>query len=141
MVLPFPRPGRFGWPPAPCLGAGEMNFFEWLRGKWSQKFQAGLIYRRGMLKAKLHDNKAALADYTAVIEMDGAPADLRAMALYNRSVVHVAQHHDAAAIHDLEELLRIPQAAANVKTEARRKLVRMQRTVDRATDRSAPPEK
>ncbi len=117
-----------------------MNLIEWLRGKCSKKFQAGLIYRRGLLKAKLHDNQAALADYTAVIEMDEAPDDLRAMALYNRSVVHLAQHQQAAAIGDLEELLGIPQAAANVKIEARRKLVRMQRTTDRATDRNVPPE-
>lgn len=116
-----------------------MNPLEWLRGRWSKKFQAGLIYRRGMLKAKLHDNQAALADYTAVIEMEEAPADLRAMALYNRSVVHLAQNHEAAAISDLEELLKMPQAAANVKTEARRKLVRMQRTTDRAADRKIPP--
>ena len=117
-----------------------MNLFEWLRGKWSKKFQAGLIYRRGMLKAKLHDNKAALADYTAVIEMAEASPDLRAMALYNRSVVHLAQHHEAEAIGDLEELLKLPQAAANVKTEARRKLVRMQRTTDRAADRNVSPD-
>jgi hypothetical protein len=117
-----------------------MNPSCWLRGKWSKKFQAGSVYRRGMLKAKLRDHQAAMADYTTVIEMVEAPADLRAMALYNRSVVHLAQHHESAAISDLEELLKMPQAGANVKVEARRKLVRMQRVEERAADRLSPPE-
>jgi hypothetical protein len=141
MMLRRTRPHDFDCPPASGPGAGEMNLFDWMRGKCSKKFQAGLIYRRGMLKAKLHDNQAALADYTAVIEMDEAPGELRAMALYNRSVVHLAQHHEAEAIGDLEELLKLPQAAANVKTEARRKLLRMQRTTDRAADRNVSPDK
>jgi len=39
-----------------------------------------------------------------------------------------------------EWLLGMPQAAAHVKTEVRRKLVRMQRTTDRALERADPPE-
>lgn len=117
-----------------------MSFFDWLRSKWSTEGKAAVLYRRGMLKAKLHNHRGALADYTAVIDMAGVSDDLRAMAFYNRAVVYVAQHDDSAASRDLQELLGMPGAAANVKTAARQQLVRMQRTIDRAADRAVPPE-
>jgi hypothetical protein len=90
-----------------------------------------------MANAKRHAHDAALADYTAVIEMPGTPADIRAMALYNRSVVYTASHHDSQAVDDLEQLLEMDGAAANVRTEARRKLVRIQRSSDRLEERPA----
>jgi len=90
-----------------------------------------------MIKAKLRNRESAVADYTAVIDMPGAPADVRAMALYNRSLVYSAMHKDSKAIGDLEMLLELEGAAANVRTEARRKLVRMRRSSDRLEQRSA----
>jgi hypothetical protein len=90
------------------------------------------LYKRGMSSANLHDHPAALAHYTAVIEMADAPADIRAMALYNRSVVYTANHDEAQAVRDLEQLLEMPAASAKVKTEARRKLLRMERNTQRA---------
>jgi hypothetical protein len=90
------------------------------------------LYKRGMAGANSHDHTAALADYSAVIDMADAPADIRAMALYNRSVVHTANHNEDQAIRDLEQLLEMPAAAAKVKTEARRKLLRMQRSTERS---------
>jgi hypothetical protein len=109
-----------------------MTFFDWFKGNFSQRKRAMAIYRRGLARANEHDVKGALADYSAVIEMDDAPADIRAMALYNRSVVHGANHDDVQAIGDLEMLLEMPAASAAVKTEARRKLLRMQRSSERA---------
>lgn len=108
-----------------------MTFLDWFKGYFSQRNRAMTIYRRGIARANEHDNQGALADYSAVIEMDAAPADIRAMALYNRSVVHGANHDEAQAIRDLEMLLEMPAAKATVKTEARRKLLRMQRTSER----------
>lgn len=93
------------------------------------------LYQRGMLRAKLHNHDAALADYTAVIEMADAPANLQAMALYNRSLVYTAKDDNSRAIQDLELLLAMPAAAPNVKTEARRKLLRMDRSADRLEER------
>jgi hypothetical protein len=110
-----------------------MTLFGWLKGRLSHRDRATTLYKRGMACAKLHENHAALANYSAVIEMADAPADIRAMALYNRSVVHTANHDLAQASRDLEQLLEMP-AAAKVKTEARRKLLRMQRTSERTDE-------
>jgi hypothetical protein len=108
-----------------------MTFFDLFKGYFSQPKSAMTIYRRGLDRANEHDNKGALADYSTVIDMDAAPADIRAMALYNRSVVHGVNHDDVQAVRDLERLLEMPAASAAVKTEARRKLLRMQRTAER----------
>ncbi len=116
-----------------------MKLFGWLKGPLSRRDKAMSFYKRAMAHAKLHDHKAALADYTAVIDMADAPADVRAMALYNRSVVHTASHDDPQAVGDLEKLLEMEGAAENVKTEAKRKLVRVRRTSDRAEERPSTP--
>ena len=113
-----------------------MKLFGWIKATVSHQSKAMRLYRRGMLKAKLHDHEAALAHYTAVIEMADAPANLRSMALYNRSLVYTAKEDNPKAIQDLETLLDMPAAAPNVKTEARRKLVRMDRTADRLEQRA-----
>lgn len=114
-----------------------VKLFNWLTGRYSQRAKAMWLYRRGMIKAKLRDHAKAVADYTAVIEMDEAPADIRAMALYNRSLVYSGSHNESGAIDDLEKLLQLVGAAENVKTEARRKLLRMQRSSDRLDERPA----
>ena len=69
-----------------------------------------------MALANEHDRTAALADYTAVIEMPYSPADIRAMALYpDRSIVYATSHDDANAIRDLRKILETSRAAANVQ--------------------------
>jgi len=78
--------------------------------------------------AKLHKNQAAIADYTAVLDIPGVTAGLRAMVLYNRALVHHANAHESKAIDDLNRVLEMADAGGRVKMEARRKLVRMERT-------------
>jgi hypothetical protein len=97
-------------------------------------------YRRALANANKHDQQAALAADTAVIDMKNAPPICGPMALDNRSVVYTAAHHDTQAISDLEQLLKMPGAAAQVSVEARRKLVRMKRTSERADERPSPRE-
>lgn len=110
------------------------------------RYRAMWLYRRGMMRARLHKNQAAIADYSAVIDMESASADVRAMALYNRALVYYATAHEADAIDDLHQILEMADVAENVKTESRRKLVRMQRTAKRNDTRettgvSDPPGK
>jgi tetratricopeptide (TPR) repeat protein len=107
-------------------------------GRWSHRQQALALYERAMAFAKNRDHDAALADYTAVIEMNSVPADIRAMALYNRSVVYSAIHDDAQAIRDLQQVLETPGAAANVRLEAKRKLVRIERASTRSDENQSP---
>jgi hypothetical protein len=51
-----------------------------------------------MAHAKLHEQDAAVADYTAVIGIGGAPAALRSMAIF-------ARRRDLEAANDLRQLL------------------------------------
>ena len=108
-----------------------MKLWNWLSTRFWQRGDAYSCYKRAMASANKHDQQAALAGYTAVIEMENAPHDLQSMALYNRALVYTAGHQDAEAISDLEQLLEMPGAAANVRLEARRKLVRMKRKSER----------
>jgi hypothetical protein len=107
-----------------------MKLIAWVLGRWSYRQQM-MRYRQGLDYASQKDHKAALEQYSAAIDLVGAPADIRAMALYNRAVIHSAMHDDAKAIHDLEELLASPGAAASVRLEAKRKLVRIERAASR----------
>ncbi len=93
----------------------------------SSRWRAEWLYRRGMRHAKLRNPELALADYTAVIEMEGATADIRAMALYNRALVHDAGADEEQAVDDLNRVIQMAYASGKIKTEARRKLVRMER--------------
>ena len=99
------------------------------------KFRSAWLYRRGMARAKLHKNQLAIADYTAVIEMAEALASIRAMALYNRALVYYCTSSESKAVDDLNKVLEMTGATEKDKTEARRKLVRMGRTLNR-TDSS-----
>jgi hypothetical protein len=104
-----------------------MNVFHWLIGHISNRRKALSLYQRGMTKAKKHDEQGAIVDYTATIESPHAPADVRAMALFNRALVYAAAAENAKATEDLDVVLAMPAAPTNIKTEARRKLLRMHR--------------
>jgi hypothetical protein len=114
-----------------------MNLISWIKRRVFRLDDASARYQQALASANKHDLSAALAGYTAVIDMENTPPDLRAMALYNRSVVYTTTGCDAQAIADLELVLELPGAAANVKVEARRKLLRMKRSSERADDRSS----
>jgi hypothetical protein len=114
-----------------------MNLFNWIHNRMPSRYRAKWLYRRGMVRAKLHDHQAALADYTAVIDMAGVPTDIRAMAIFNRALVFHATGSDSDAIDDLNRVLEMGDAVGRVKTEARRTLIRMEWVSNRAdTDES-----
>lgn len=83
------------------------------------------------MRAKFGKRQAAIADYSTVIEMKNTPTDIRAMALYNRALVHNAAANPCEAIADLNQVLEMAGIAENIKTEAHRKLVRMARATKR----------
>jgi hypothetical protein len=84
-----------------------------------------------MYRAKLHKHTAAIDDYTSVIDLKGAPGDVRAMALYNRALVYYAKGNESDAMSDLNQVMGMAAAGERVRTEARRQLVRMKRTRER----------
>ena len=61
-----------------------MSFATWLTSCFSRRGKALSLYRTGMAKAEKRDYEGAIADYSAAIELAKIPADVKAMALYNR---------------------------------------------------------
>jgi hypothetical protein len=59
--------------------------------------------------------------------MRDVPPDVKAMALYNRALVHTAARDNPKAIDDLSAVLAMAEPLAHVKTAAKQKLVRMER--------------
>lgn len=117
-----------------------MSIISWLKSRISSDQRATWLYRRGMKRAKSRKYEAALADYTAAIDMPDVSGDIRAMALYNRALVYHTAGRDACATNDLNQVLAMADAASDVKTEARRKLVRMERASIRV-DAQEPADK
>ena len=105
-----------------------MNIIGWLKSGFSVRQKALRIYRRGMARAKKHDYEAAIADYTAAIEMTDVPVDVKAMVLYNRALVYVAAGDDSKGVDDLDAVLAMDRAVVmvNVKAMARQKLAKME---------------
>ena len=112
-----------------------MALFGWLRGKLSPQYRADWILGQAILHAKAGRTKDALDNYSAVIAIEEASPNTRAMALFNRGLLRSAAGDNAAAVKDLERILEMPGVREQVVTESRRKLMRMTRT----TDRMSPP--
>lgn len=84
------------------------------------------FYQRGIKKANKLDHQGAIDDYTTTIEMPDTPEYMIAMALYNRALAHVSIGENQKGTEDLNAVLGIDHAPANVKTVARQKLARME---------------
>ncbi len=108
-----------------------MNLYHWVVGRFSTRKMPLAVYKRGVAKAKRHQHQAAIVDYTSAIGMSQVPADVKAMALYNRTLAYVSIEEFSKGAKDLKEVLAMPNAPTSIKTEATRKLVRMQQRVDR----------
>ena len=65
--------------------------------------------------------------------MPDTPADVKAMVLYNRALVHVATGDDQRAVDDFDAVLTMDEAPVHVKTMARQKLAKMKFESARAT--------
>ena len=104
-----------------------MNFFKWLTPSTSIHDVVLSLYKRGLVSAMNHDQKGARDAFTAAIDIRDAPADLRAMALYNRALLSGAANEIRKAIQDLNAVLAMTAAPQKVKSAARLRLDRMQR--------------
>lgn len=101
-----------------------MNIFHWIKGLFTRRGKALSLYRRGMGLAKQHDHQGAIDEYTAAIELEHVPGDVKAMALFNRGLAHMAAGDYRHSVEDLDEVLAMEEAPHNVKTMARQKLVK-----------------
>ena len=114
-----------------------MKFIRWFKNRLSGRYQAMSLYRQGMKHAQRHDHQHAIADYTRVIDMVAAPANLRSMALYNRALVYDALEDTSHAMADLRAVLDMPSVTTQVRIETHRKLVRMERQLGRTEPRES----
>ena len=104
-----------------------MSFFKWLTRANSVHDVVLSLYKRGLASAMKHDQKGARDAFTAAIDMRDSPADLRAMALYNRALLNGTANDFRKAIQDLNMVLAMPAAPPKVKSAARQRLDRLQR--------------
>lgn len=80
-----------------------------------------------MAQANKNNYAGAIADYSAAIETPDIPADVKAMAIYNRSLAYSAIHEDAKAAEDLSTMLKMPGLSERVRTEAARRRERIRK--------------
>jgi hypothetical protein len=111
-----------------------MSILKWLNSRFSGRGSALSLYRRGMERAKRQDHVGAIDDYTATINMPHVPPDVKAMALFNRALVLSADGDNPLARDDLNMVLVMAETPTEVRTEARRKLVRMERQSSKADE-------
>ncbi len=102
-----------------------MSYWQQFLGWFSERGRAMSRYREGMESANQEDNPAAIDHYTFVINARSTPADIRAMAMYNRALVYSAMGDQERAKTDLAGLLALPSTPANIKLSAKQKLARM----------------
>ncbi len=109
-----------------------MNHFDWIVGCFSTRQKSLRIYRRGISQARQGQHDAAIENYTKVIGISGVPEDVKAMSLFNRALAY-ATADDSRGAEDLNMVLKMPGAPTHIKTEATRKLARMQQRAERRT--------
>ncbi len=112
-----------------------MNLWRKIASVFSHRSWALAHYHTGLALSRSNDNSGAIAEYTCVIETDVTPPDLKAMALYNRALVHCLIGNQQQATLDLEGLVALSSTPVNVRTMARQRLVRL---TNRATKTDAP---
>ena len=74
---------------------------------------------RGVCHGQKQELDKAIADYTAVIEMPGAPVDQIAKALVNRGVCHAQKQEVDKAIADYTAVIEMPGAPVDQIAKAR----------------------
>jgi len=76
----------------------------------SSSTKASLLLQRANFHSMSGESQNALADYTAVIELSGAPVEQVAMALFNRGVRFFRNGRKQESQSDFEALIRLPNA-------------------------------
>ena len=83
-----------------------MSLINWIKSLLSRRGKALSYYRAGMAKANQRNYAGAIADYSAAIQVPDVPADVKAMATYNRALAYSSIHNDVKAAEDLATVLR-----------------------------------
>ena len=110
-----------------------MSFITWIKSCFSHRGKALSLYRRGMAKAKKRDYNGAITDYSAAIREPHFPADVKAMAIYNRALAYSAIHEDARAVEDREAVLEMPGSPVSIGNYAQERWDRIRQRDEKGT--------
>ena len=80
-----------------------------------------------MKKAEARDFAGAIDDYSATVQEPGIPADVLAMALYNRALAYSAIQEESKAAEDLTKVLQMPGLPENISVAATQRRERLRR--------------
>jgi lipoprotein NlpI len=105
----------------------------WFARMFSARGRAEAQYKQGLEKAKNKDLEGAIADYSAVISSKKTPADIKAMALFNRSLAYGMLGQSDSAENDLSAVVALPQAPASVVAAAKEKQGRLKKRSGRGS--------
>ncbi len=103
-----------------------MGLLSRIFGSLTPRGKAMSLYKDGIRKAEQRDLEGAIAAYSAVVEMSNAPGDVKAMALFNRSLAYSRTQDEEQAAKDLELVLAMEEATQQTKTAARERIKRME---------------
>ncbi|MEW4452028.1 hypothetical protein AB1L30_05020 [Bremerella sp. JC817] len=103
-----------------------MSSLSWLTDWFTQRDRAHVLYKRGMVRAQKHDHQGAVVFYTAALDAPEITPELTAMVLYNRGLVYVASGMAEQGAADLNAVLTMNEAGANVKKAAQQKLAKIE---------------
>jgi hypothetical protein len=103
----------------------DMSFIRWIQSWFSRRGHALAEYRSGIKKAGKYDYPGAIVDYTAVIDSEHSPEDLKTMAIYNRALAYSAMDEVEKASHDLDTVLKMQGVSQRVKTAVLRRQERI----------------
>ena len=117
----------------PCLNGTTMNLIRWIKSWLTHRGKALSLYRTGIARANKGDYHGAIADYSAAIRAPDIPLDVKAMAIYNRSLAYTAINEDEKATEDLATMLEMPGLPENIKSKAHQRRERIKRR-DKNTD-------
>jgi hypothetical protein len=98
-----------------------------LKSCFSARGTAISRYRSGMAKATARDYEGAIADYSAALQASDISSEVKAMAIYNRSLAYTAIHEDDKSAEDLVALLEMPELPAKIKMAAQERRQRLRR--------------
>lgn len=104
-----------------------MGLFGKIFGSFSARGGALSKYKSGMTKAKAGKYDAAIADYTSAIDGKKTPSDVKAMALYNRSLAYTSSGDSVMAARDLDTIIKMDNVPHNIMQQAAERQQRMRK--------------
>ncbi len=101
------------------LESAMSRFAEALQVKNASPIQKAMaLFNRGVTYGKHGEQEKEIVDYTAVVHMPDAPAELKAQALVNRGSTYGQQGESEKAIADYTAVVQMPDAPAEQKAKA-----------------------